>query len=66
MAKPKRGNVTVTTVSGFTDKQEQRGGEEDILQCQLKVKLMELEPAELCATDSEGADLESEGEVHMV
>lgn len=66
MAEPKRGNVTVATVSGFTDKQEKRGGEEDFLQCQLKVKPMELERAELCATDSEGADLESEGEVNMM
>lgn len=39
-------------LSGFMDKQEKRAGE-DILWHQLKLKLMELEQAELCATKSQ-------------
>lgn len=44
--------IQLNPLLGWTDEQEERGGEEDISQCQLKVKLMELEWAELYGTEN--------------
>lgn len=43
--------IQLSPLPEWTAEREQRGGEEDISQCQLKVKLMELERAELCRVE---------------